>query len=316
MSTNTLTNYFKPILYEFHDREAIIYRTGFRAIRISYLDLYDYAYRMANLYQHNGLEKGDWLQSLLFAVSVAVGLTPEMLPMIVTTNLAKGAVTMARRKTIVKRLNAIQNFGAMDVLCTDKTGTLTQNKIILERHLDIHGHDEYYSGNWTLGIGYWFGTGIALDKNGNDHYKSCYFTQASGAHYCNGIMIDEGGDDHHELYETAGAALAFGWDFTNAVLINKGGNDRYTAKMISYGLAEIRSNAFFIDIGGDEYYPCLGDITGDGVVGLNDLAQLMGHYGATSGAAYEEGDLDFDGDIDLYDLAELLGYYGTVCSPP
>ena len=90
----------------------------------------------------NGLEKGDWLQSLLFAVSVAVGLTPEMLPMIVTTNLAKGAVTMARRKTIVKRLNAIQNFGAMDVLCTDKTGTLTQNKIILERHLDIHGHEE------------------------------------------------------------------------------------------------------------------------------------------------------------------------------
>src|SRR6516162_10304296 len=87
----------------------------------------------------NGIEKGDWLQSLLFAVSVAVGLTPEMLPMIVTTNLAKGAVTMARRKTIVKRLNAIQNFGAMDILCTDKTGTLTQNKIILERHLDIHG---------------------------------------------------------------------------------------------------------------------------------------------------------------------------------
>jgi Mg2+-importing ATPase len=90
----------------------------------------------------NGLDKGDWLQSLLFAVSVAVGLTPEMLPMIVTTNLAKGAVMMARRKTIVKRLNAIQNFGAMDILCTDKTGTLTQNKIILERHLDIHGHDD------------------------------------------------------------------------------------------------------------------------------------------------------------------------------
>jgi P-type Mg2+ transporter len=87
----------------------------------------------------SAIDKGDWLQSLLFAVSVAVGLTPEMLPMVVTTNLAKGAVTMARRKTIVKRLNAIQNFGAMDILCTDKNGTLTQNKIILERHLDIHG---------------------------------------------------------------------------------------------------------------------------------------------------------------------------------
>src|SRR5450830_2119224 len=90
----------------------------------------------------NGISKGDWLESLLFAVSVAVGLTPEMLPMIVTTNLAKGAVVMARRKCIVKRLNAIQNFGAMDILCTDKTGTLTQNRVILERHLDIHGNED------------------------------------------------------------------------------------------------------------------------------------------------------------------------------
>ncbi len=90
----------------------------------------------------NGISKGDWLESLLFAASVAVGLTPEMLPMIVTTNLAKGAVVMARRKAIVKRLNAIQNFGAMDILCTDKTGTLTQNRIILERHLDVHGNED------------------------------------------------------------------------------------------------------------------------------------------------------------------------------
>src|ERR1039457_1205266 len=90
----------------------------------------------------DGISKGDWLESLLFAVSVAVGLTPEMLPMIVTTNLAKGAVVMARCKAIVKRLNAIQNFGAMDILCTDKTGTLTQNKVILERHLDVHGKED------------------------------------------------------------------------------------------------------------------------------------------------------------------------------
>jgi Mg2+-importing ATPase len=90
----------------------------------------------------NGLTKGEWLEALLFAASIAVGLTPEMLPMIVTTNLAKGAVVMARRKAIVKRLNAIQNFGAMDILCTDKTGTLTQNKIILERHLDVHGKED------------------------------------------------------------------------------------------------------------------------------------------------------------------------------
>ncbi|NSW92199.1 MAG: magnesium-translocating P-type ATPase [Firmicutes bacterium] len=90
----------------------------------------------------NGFTKGDWLDAFLFAVSVAVGLTPEMLPMIVTTNLAKGAVAMAKRKTVVKRLNAIQNFGAMDILCTDKTGTLTLDKIVLERHLDIHGNED------------------------------------------------------------------------------------------------------------------------------------------------------------------------------
>ena len=89
----------------------------------------------------NGLTKGDWFEALLFAVAVAVGLTPEMLPMIVTVNLAKGALAMSRKKVIVKRLNAIQNFGAMDVLCTDKTGTLTQDRIILKRHLDVRGEN-------------------------------------------------------------------------------------------------------------------------------------------------------------------------------
>ncbi len=89
----------------------------------------------------NGLTKHDWLEALLFSVAVAVGLTPEMLPMIVTVNLAKGAIAMSREKVIVKRLNAIQNFGAMDVLCTDKTGTLTQDRIIMKRHLDIHGEE-------------------------------------------------------------------------------------------------------------------------------------------------------------------------------
>lgn len=85
----------------------------------------------------NGLTKHDWIEALLFAISVAIGLTPEMLPMIVTTNLAKGAVSMAKQKTVVKHLNSIQNFGAMDILCTDKTGTLTRDEIIIERHLNI-----------------------------------------------------------------------------------------------------------------------------------------------------------------------------------
>lgn len=90
----------------------------------------------------NGYTKGDWIEALLFALSIAVGLTPEMLPMIVTTSLAKGAVGMAKKKTVIKNLNSIQNFGAMDVLCTDKTGTLTKDKVVLEYYLDIHGNED------------------------------------------------------------------------------------------------------------------------------------------------------------------------------
>jgi len=86
-----------------------------------------------------GITKGNWLEALLFGLSIAVGLTPEMLPMIVTVNLAKGALTMAGKKVIVKRLPAIQNLGAIDILCTDKTGTLTQDDVVLERHVGITG---------------------------------------------------------------------------------------------------------------------------------------------------------------------------------
>lgn len=88
-----------------------------------------------------GLTKGNWLEALLFGLAVAVGLTPEMLPMIVTVNLAKGAISMSRKKVIVKRLSAIQNFGAIDILCTDKTGTLTQDRVILEQHVDVTGEE-------------------------------------------------------------------------------------------------------------------------------------------------------------------------------
>jgi P-type Mg2+ transporter len=85
----------------------------------------------------NGLTKGNWVEAFFFAVAVAVGLTPELLPMIVTVCLSKGALAMSRKKVIVKRINAIQNLGAMDVLCTDKTGTLTMDHVILEKHCDV-----------------------------------------------------------------------------------------------------------------------------------------------------------------------------------
>ena len=90
----------------------------------------------------NGFTKGDWMQAALFAISVAVGLTPEMLPMIVTTSLAKGALAMSKQKVILKNLNSIQDLGSMDILCTDKTGTLTQNKVVLEYHLNVDGQED------------------------------------------------------------------------------------------------------------------------------------------------------------------------------
>ncbi len=91
----------------------------------------------------NGLTKHNWTDALLFALAVAVGVTPELLPMVVSANLAKGSIKMAKYKVIVKRLNSIQNFGAMDILCTDKTGTLTQDKVVLERHLDVTGQESH-----------------------------------------------------------------------------------------------------------------------------------------------------------------------------
>ncbi len=120
--------------------------------------------------------------------------------------------------------------------------------------IDVEGNDRYYSGNWTLGIGYWYGIGIVWDGAGDDTYRSCYFTQGSGAHYAIGALFDEAGDDRHELYETAGAALGFGWDFVDAIMFDRSGDDFYDARIISMGVAEIRSNAFFIDLEGDDEY--------------------------------------------------------------
>ncbi|MDK9579966.1 magnesium-translocating P-type ATPase [Sneathia sanguinegens] len=90
----------------------------------------------------NGITKGDWISAFLFGISIAVGLTPEMLPMIVTTSLAKGSVSMSKKNTIVKNINSIQNFGAIDILCTDKTGTITQDKVVLQYYYNVNGLDD------------------------------------------------------------------------------------------------------------------------------------------------------------------------------
>lgn len=113
----------------------------------------------------NGITKGDWLQALIFGISIAVGLTPEMLPMIVTTNLVKGANDMAKEGTIVRNLHGIQNFGAINLLVTDKTGTLTQDNIILQYHLDIEGlESERVLRHAYLNSKYQTGLGNLMDK--------------------------------------------------------------------------------------------------------------------------------------------------------
>ncbi len=105
--------------------------------RFTWLMIYFILVMVPLVFVINGLTKGDWKGAFFFALAVAVGLTPEMLPMIVAVCLTKGALAMSRKKVIVKRLNSIQNLGAMDVLCTDKTGTLTMDRIILEKHCDV-----------------------------------------------------------------------------------------------------------------------------------------------------------------------------------
>ena len=88
-----------------------------------------------------GVTGGKWLESFAFALSVAVGLMPEMLPMVITACLARGSLTMSRKQTIIKDINAMQGFGSMDVLCMDKTGTLTNESILLEYYMDVLGNE-------------------------------------------------------------------------------------------------------------------------------------------------------------------------------
>lgn len=130
------------------ERPETNFDTGVR--RVSFLLIRFMLVMVPVVFMINGFTKGDWEAAFLLGIAVAVGLTPEMLPMVVSANLARGAVAMSKRKVVVKRLNAIQNLGAMDVLCTDKTGTLTEDRIVLDRYLDVHGDED----NEVLEYGY------------------------------------------------------------------------------------------------------------------------------------------------------------------
>ncbi len=125
----------------------------------------------------NGLTKGNWFEAFLFGIAVAVGLTPEMLPMIVTVNLTKGALSMAKKNVIVKKLSAIQNFGAMDILCTDKTGTITEGKVILEKSLNFYGHEServlkysFINSFYQTGLRNVMDTAIMAHRNDGEDY--------------------------------------------------------------------------------------------------------------------------------------------------
>jgi hypothetical protein len=146
--------------------------------------------------------------------------------------------------------------------------------------IDVDGDDHYEAGNFSMGLGYWYGTGLLWDGGGNDHYESVYFTQGSGAHFAVGALIDEGGDDVHHLGHNAGAAFGFGWDVVNAMLLDRGhGNDQYICQRISLGVAEVRSNAFFFDEGGDDRYVTLA---GQKVLGDVDQRKTYEKPGRTA----------------------------------
>ncbi len=156
--------------------------------KVSYLLIRFMLVMVPLIFLINGLLKNDWMEALLFAIAVAVGLTPEMLPMIVTVNLAKGAANMSKRKVIVKRLNSIQNIGAMDILCTDKTGTLTLDKVVLERHLNVLGVDDDEVIKWAY-LNSYHQTGLKnlMDKAVLEHVELNEYLQVS-EHY---MKVDE-----------------------------------------------------------------------------------------------------------------------------
>ncbi|WP_198017611.1 magnesium-translocating P-type ATPase [Syntrophorhabdus aromaticivorans] len=193
-----------------------------------------------------GLTKGNWVEALLFGLSIAVGLTPEMLPMIVTVNLAKGALTMSKKKVIVKHLPAIQNFGAIDILCTDKTGTLTQDKVILEQHVDITGHPSEDVLNYAY-LNSYFQTGLQslIDRAVLDS-ADLYVEQ-------NCRLVDELPFD----FQRRRMSVVVDYEGSH-VLICKGAVEEIYACCNSYQI-------------GDEIYPLLGVIREDLFESVEDL---------------------------------------------
>lgn len=199
----------------------------------------------------NWYTKKDWLSALLFSISIAVGLTPEMLPTLVTTNLAKGAISLSEKQIIVKRLSSIQNFGAMDILCTDKTGTLTEDKIVLEKYLDVSGR----SSDRVLRHGYlnsYYQTGLKnlIDVAVIEHSEK--------------LGLDKNLDIYKKIDEIP-------FDFTRRRMSVVVESDNGKRQLITKGaIEEMLSISAFVEID-DEVVPLTEDITKEILKTVNSL---------------------------------------------
>jgi hypothetical protein len=143
---------------------------------------------------------------------------------------------------------------------------------------------------------------VAYDAEGDDLYRSVYFTQAAAAHYANGVLVDEAGNDQHILYETAGAAFAFGWDYANALFVNKSGNDRYEAQVTSFGRADIRSTAVFVDHAGNDRYQLGAGQSGFGAADFRDSYRVPDLIAPYNSEAKSFGLFLDVGGVDMYQI--------------
>ena len=209
--------------------------------KVSLLLIYFIIVMVPMVFVLNGMIKGSWMEALLFSISVAVGLTPEMLPMIVNSNLAKGAIVMAKKKTVVKKLGVIQNFGAMNILCTDKTGTLTQDKVVLLKYLNMNG--------------------ISVDDILQKAFLNSFF-QTGLKNLLDKAIISNIREDNVDLYKNYKLIDEIPFDFVrkrmSVILENINDNSRiFLCKGSNY---EIIRNCSHVDMGDNNIIPITDDV--------------------------------------------------------
>ena len=186
--------------------------------------------------------------------------------------------------------------------------------------VDLDGSDRYEAGTFSQGCGYWFGTGVLYEGGGDDVYESVNFSHGSGAHFCIGAVVDEAGDDQHRAIHTGTCALGFGWDYTNALMFDREGNDTYVGHEAVLGVANGRSNAFAIDLAGDDRYELSGGGEAFGVAGTMDTIETFDparpyfHDGTSMGLFLDVGGTDLYRRGEAADPIAADGFYNR--QPP